>query len=183
MESDRVVPPTDEMHHALRDVFRTGRMLRQTVGGPVPAGLLGVLTAIDAMATQAGNRCHGKDLATRCALDPSTVSRSVSSLVALELVRRDADPVDGRASVLALTPRGRQALDEADRWHSAVVCEVLAEWSSDEVADLVALLRRFAADADRYARAALLAPTLRRIAGRYPTPTQSISDHALEAAQ
>lgn len=39
-------------------------------------------------------------------LDPSTVSRQVDALVKLALVRRTADPDDGRATLLEATPPG-----------------------------------------------------------------------------
>lgn len=184
MDPDGAAAANSAVHQALRDVFRTGRMLRQSYPSSVPAGLVGVLAAIDAIATPAGNRCHGKDLATRCGLDPSTVSRSVSSLVALDLVRRDADPVDGRASLLALTPRGRQCLDDAERWHSGVVAEVLADWTEAEVQQLVTLLRRFTADADRHARAAVLPLQRRSSDGQRPHSSHpALPTPALEAAQ
>jgi DNA-binding MarR family transcriptional regulator len=181
MDSMGTVAAIDEIHHVTRDLLRTGRMLRQGHPGAVPAGLLSVLAAINAMATRAGNRCHGKDLATHCGLDPSTVSRSVGTLVALDLVRREADPVDGRASLLALTPQGRQALEDTDRWYNMVVAEVLADWTREEVEALAATLRRFTADADRCARAGLRFPAQRRSLPKIPT--ESISDYPPEAAR
>src|SRR4051794_15781166 len=54
--------------------------------------------------------CHGRGLAGRTGLDPSTVSRAVASLVGLRPAERRADPADGRAGVLALTDAGRTAL-------------------------------------------------------------------------
>jgi hypothetical protein len=47
MHSDATVAAIDDVHHVLRDVFRTGRMLRQSYPGSVPASLLGVLAASD----------------------------------------------------------------------------------------------------------------------------------------
>jgi len=40
--------------------------------------------------------------------DPSTISRQVAELVRRELVRREPDPSDGRASLLAITDAGRE---------------------------------------------------------------------------
>ena len=47
--------------------------------------------------------------------DPSTVSRQVASLVKAGLVERQADPDDGRASILVPTELGRAKVRE----HSA----------------------------------------------------------------
>src|SRR3954447_17185790 len=49
------------------------------------------------------------DLAEVKQADPSTISRQVAQLVKAGLARREADPVDGRASRLAITDAGLAA--------------------------------------------------------------------------
>ena len=75
--------------------------------------------------------------------DPSTVSRHVAELLRRGLVRREADPVDGRASLLAVTDAGRDTVhvmrERRDQW----LAGVLADWGGDDVAALTALLTRF----------------------------------------
>jgi len=88
----------------------------------------------------------GSLITARCALDPSTVSRAVAGLVRSGLVSRSADPADGRASVLAMTPRGRQALDTVDHWVDERLAEALRDWSPEDVATFSALLQRFTTD-------------------------------------
>jgi DNA-binding MarR family transcriptional regulator len=58
------------------------------------------------------------ELAARMNLDLSTVSRQVRTLEELGLVRRDADPDDGRAQVLAVTAAGRREItrQRVRRW-------------------------------------------------------------------
>jgi EmrB/QacA subfamily drug resistance transporter len=54
--------------------------------------------------------CRLKDLAALAGLDASTVSRETAHLIALGLVERRSDPLDGRAARLALTEQGRERL-------------------------------------------------------------------------
>jgi DNA-binding MarR family transcriptional regulator len=127
----------------LRELIKAVRLLKQqrpsaSVASP------SVLSAIDAFSTAGG--CHVKDLAARCALDPSTVSRAVASVVQRGLVERTADPHDRRAITLALTERGRVALAESQRWSDSVLGDVLAGWSPDELAEFRAMLQRFTDD-------------------------------------
>jgi len=76
--------------------------------------------------------------------DPSTVSRQVASLVKDGFVERRADPVDGRASVLAITERGQHAHIDRCRRRNEYYQEMLAGWDEDEVREFAAQLARFA---------------------------------------
>jgi len=132
--------PVREVLKAVR-VFKSHQPPRQTV---VPAGTFGVLAAISD--TEAGTCCHSKDLAARCALDPSTISRAVAALVRAGLVTRAVDPNDGRASVLLITPEGRAALDDITGWYSDHLAEALDQWTHQELSALAAMLQRFSDD-------------------------------------
>jgi DNA-binding MarR family transcriptional regulator len=127
---------------ALRDLDKSMRLIRQRRAGgrsAVPAGTVSLLMHIDEHA--AG--CHGRELAARTGLDPSTISRAVASLVANGLVERRADPADGRASVLVLTAAGTAALTDAHRWFGEVLDRALADWTAGEVGALCTALGRF----------------------------------------
>lgn len=65
-------------------------------------------------------------LATALALRSSTVSRHATRLEELGLVQRTLDPEDGRASLLALSPRGRRALAVLSRAWDEIIAEQLA---------------------------------------------------------
>jgi DNA-binding MarR family transcriptional regulator len=145
----------------VRDVLKAVRVFKSQQPPQhtaVPAGTLGVLSVISHLEAEniarAGTTghpgtapgCHSKDLAARCALDPSTISRAVAALVRTGLVARTADPTDGRASRLVMTPRGREVLEDVMGWYDDLLAEALHDWSADDLNSLAALLERFAGD-------------------------------------
>jgi DNA-binding MarR family transcriptional regulator len=133
----------------VRDLLKAVRLFKGDLPArheAVPTGTIGVLATIDAIGGEPIGGCHLKDLAARCALDPSTVSRAVAALVRSDLVARTADPTDGRASVLSVTPLGRQTLDDFNRLADERLADALREWSPEDIAVLSALLQRFSAD-------------------------------------
>jgi DNA-binding MarR family transcriptional regulator len=88
--------------------------------------------------------CRLKDLAALADLDASTVSRETAHLIALRLVERRSDPLDGRAARLALTDQGRErlrSLREAVLDELAAAC---ASWEPEDVDAFAAALHRFA---------------------------------------
>ena len=78
----------------------------------------------------------------RLGLDKSTVSRQVSTLVALGLVTREADPADGRAQVLSTSPEGAAQLTRIRDARRARWEADLADWPAEDVATLGELLAR-----------------------------------------
>ncbi|MGX6600737.1 MarR family winged helix-turn-helix transcriptional regulator [Micromonosporaceae bacterium Da 78-11] len=144
---DMVEPAVQELRDRLRGVLKAVRLFKQHQT-PVPPGMVSVLAAIAAIGDEhaAAGGCHLKDLAARNALDPSTVSRAVATLVRLGLVRRTADPTDGRASILELTEPGHIALRDTHAGYDALLAEALAGWSPAELALFGTLLQRFADD-------------------------------------
>jgi DNA-binding MarR family transcriptional regulator len=85
-------------------------------------------------------------LAEACHADPSTVSRQVAELVRRGLVRREADPSDGRASLLALTDAGRAACEQVRALRRQLLATAVHGWTDEELATLAGLLGRFNAD-------------------------------------
>src|ERR1700710_2114876 len=72
---------------------------------------------------------RSSDLAEKVQADPSTVSRQVATLVKDGYVDRQADPMDGRASLLVITERGRQFHAEHVRLRNEHYQRVLADWT------------------------------------------------------
>jgi len=79
-------------------------------------------------------------------LDKSTVSRQVAVLVRDGLLERQADPADGRASILVPTPAGHDVIADHEQHRLAFFDSMLAAWDDDELARFEELLTRFAAD-------------------------------------
>ncbi|WP_432988666.1 MarR family winged helix-turn-helix transcriptional regulator [Dactylosporangium sp. CA-233914] len=133
----------DALRDGVRELMKVVRLLKQQHPhdhGPLAPGVAGMLAAIERL--EGG--CHLKELATACALDQSTTSRAVSAFVQDGLVRRVADPRDGRASFLELTDQGRDALRRSDEWYAGMLAAALRDWTRADVEQLSGLLRRFA---------------------------------------
>jgi DNA-binding MarR family transcriptional regulator len=128
--------------HDLLKVIRRLKQTRSAAHPAVPVGLLGLLAEIDRLPTG----CRSRDLAEHAGLDPSTVSRAVATLVAQGLLTREADPHDGRATLLVVTPAGRAELSDALRWYDDLLTHALAGWSADEITDLHEGIGRFVTD-------------------------------------
>lgn len=89
------------------------------------------------------------DLATSMNLDPSTVSRHLAQLSAQGLVERDADPRDGRASVLRVTEVGWQQAQALIASRIAEVAQIIGDWPDHDRAAFARLLTQFTAAFDR----------------------------------
>lgn len=76
-------------------------------------------------------------------LDKGAVSRQVRQLEALDLVRREADPDDGRATLLSVSGEGRRRVEELDRIRRARLQHRLGSWSDDELTAFVRDLARY----------------------------------------
>lgn len=100
-------------------------------------------------------------LAELCHADPSTISRQVAELVRRQLVRREPDPTDGRASLLAITDAGREVCDRVRTLRRELLAAAVAGWTDSELDTFADLLSRFngALGAAYYPPPARTAPT------------------------
>jgi DNA-binding MarR family transcriptional regulator len=115
--------------------------------------------AVLAALVRAGSELRVKDIVDGTGLETPLVSRELTQLVADGRVVRRTDPDDGRATLVALTGRGR---DDFAAYRSAtdeIVAETFADWPSDQLATLAGLLERVLAD---FARPPAGAPTMAR---------------------
>jgi DNA-binding MarR family transcriptional regulator len=89
---------------------------------------------------------RGSDLAAHFGVGRATVSRQLSRLVALGLVRREVDPEDTRGQRITLTADGEARFERARANRISMFEQALSNWSHDDVAQLAALLRRYSED-------------------------------------
>jgi DNA-binding MarR family transcriptional regulator len=82
--------------------------------------------------------------------DPSTISRQIGHLVKLGYVERTADPVDGRATLLAATTEGLRVFEENRRLRNETIARMLAHWSEADREALGDLLGRFTTDFEEH---------------------------------
>ena len=83
------------------------------------------------------------DVADEMDYDRSTVSRHVAELVALDCVRRLADPADGRVVILELTDAGEAALDKVFRAWNTTLDEITVDWKPADQKRFLHMLERF----------------------------------------
>jgi DNA-binding MarR family transcriptional regulator len=93
---------------------------------------------------------HGPQRASALAdavhADPSTVSRQTAELVRHGLVRREEDPTDRRARLLALTDAGREVCERVRATRGDLLAAALATWSREDLGTLATLLHRLNED-------------------------------------
>jgi DNA-binding MarR family transcriptional regulator len=158
----KTVPATDDLAHELLDeigelyaiVLRISRRIADVE--PLTATQRLALIEIALVGP-----LRLRDLASRMDTTPATASRAVDTLEAHRLVKRSADPVDGRAVHIAATKKG---LRWAEQRRAELLCEITnlppnlydAKFVQ-EIARLNAALRS-ATGHDEVARGALLSP-------------------------
>ena len=102
------------------------------------ADAYGLLATLDRTGTS-----RVTDLAASIGVGKGTMSRQVRSLERLGLIRRTADPADGRAFLLELSEDGRRRYRAARDARRARLRQELASWSEEDVNQLAGLLHRF----------------------------------------
>ncbi len=86
---------------------------------------------------------RASDLADYMCADPSTVSRQVAALVKAGMIQRQADPHDGRASILVPTVLGQEQVQEYTRRRGSIMRVVVADWPQHDRDELQRLLWKY----------------------------------------
>jgi DNA-binding MarR family transcriptional regulator len=102
---------------------------------------LRVLRAVE-HSQSAGDGASISDVAEYMAVEHSTASRTVGSVVAAGLLTKAFATDDQRRCVLVLTDVGRKALATVTERRRELVAETIADWPDADVDTLVALLDR-----------------------------------------
>jgi DNA-binding MarR family transcriptional regulator len=112
-------------------IARTARRLRQEAGEELSPSQTAALATIDR---------HGpltpSELAARERIQRPTVTRVVARLEESGLVQRTRDPQDGRSSLVALSPAGRELLARGRTRKNAYLARRLRELDAEERATL-----------------------------------------------
>jgi DNA-binding MarR family transcriptional regulator len=103
------------------------------------------------------------DLAATVHVDASTVSRQAAQLVSEQLLVRQPDPEDGRASVVALSDAGKRFVEEMIERRRAFIDSTVADWSAEDLRTFTSLLHRFVDDTERCYADAWAAATSRDV--------------------
>ncbi|MEM9350596.1 MAG: MarR family winged helix-turn-helix transcriptional regulator [Pseudomonadota bacterium] len=117
---------------------RRGRLIDE-IGSPIAMSVLRTIFAIDALNS---TKTSVSDVAAELEVDASTASRLVESAVSNGYAERTPNAVDRRKSVLKLTTKGRNMLVSARAGREHLLAEVTANWDSDDIETLAALLNR-----------------------------------------
>jgi DNA-binding MarR family transcriptional regulator len=122
-------------------LLRRARVISERLAAELHPDLDGSAYGLLALLQDLGPLRAG-DLVARLGQDKSTVSRQVTKLVELGLVDRTADPVDGRAQVLAPSAEGSSRLERIREVRRARWAADLSDWPTEDVATLAELLAR-----------------------------------------
>jgi DNA-binding MarR family transcriptional regulator len=101
---------------------------------PALFGLLNVLGAREGAIQQ--------EIGSAMGIDPSTMVSLIDQLEAAGLAKRRPRPTDRRAREVAITPKGRRALERGRQMAAEVEDEVLRGLTAAERRELLKLLRR-----------------------------------------
>ncbi len=110
------------------------RLRRHEVAGLTPTQLAALATVERSGPMRLG------DLAAAEGIAPSTLTRLVTALEESGYVRRGADPSDARASTLAITPHGREALERIRSESTLLLARGLRELTAAQRSALAAAL-------------------------------------------
>ena len=84
------------------------------------------------------------ELADRTGRDYTTVSRQVSRLEELGLVKREENATDRRVRKVAITPQGKAMTNRVDAARERIGRAIFDSWEAEEVEALLRLMRKFA---------------------------------------
>ncbi|MET7286858.1 MarR family transcriptional regulator [Streptomyces sp. NPDC005573] len=130
----------EELARQLSAVGAVKRDLGRILPPDCPAGSATVLTLLG----RHGDMRMSK-LAELLAVDMSVTSRHVTHVAVRGWIERSPDPADKRSRILRLTPAGLEQLDELSRRTSRLLSERLADWSDEDLAQLIRLMTRMRA--------------------------------------
>ncbi|KUI25632.1 MarR family transcriptional regulator [Mycobacterium sp. IS-1742] len=138
--------------HVIRQRPEWRRQLLDHTEPVTTVSTLRVLRAVEQCETSGRGASIG-DVAEYMAVEHSTASRTVGSVVAAGLLTKTLAADDQRRCVLVLTDAGRAALAAVTDRRREIVADVVSGWPDTDVDALVGLLDRLVVDFERGVRA------------------------------
>ena len=89
------------------------------------------------------------DLALNIGVGKPSVSRQIAFLESIGLVSKEADPLDGRAQAIRLTPRGEEKMHQVQDARREVFRERLGEWPLEDLQTLATYMAKLNAIYER----------------------------------
>lgn len=89
------------------------------------------------------------ELASCIGVGKPSVSRQIAFLESLGLVSKEADPLDGRAQSIRLTPKGEDKMHQVQDARREVFRERLSEWPAEDLQALAAYMGKLNATYER----------------------------------
>ena len=85
---------------------------------------------------------RASDLASQLFVTKTSISRYVKGMLDEGLLIQRPDPTDGRATLISVSASGRREFEEREARRSALLRDLCAGWTADEVRELTVLLQR-----------------------------------------
>ena len=140
----------DEINDAITVVARFANSRRLAVVHSARSGVELPLSAVALLRQlESGEPLRLSELSRRLQVALPPLSRQVRALVDGEFITRAPDGADARASLLAITERGREALARFAGANRALLDKALAGWNDDDLAALAAQMQRLVRDLRR----------------------------------
>jgi DNA-binding MarR family transcriptional regulator len=89
------------------------------------------------------------DLAMNIGVGKPSVSRQIAFLESIGLVSKEADPLDGRAQAIRLTPNGEEKMHQVQDARREVFRERLGEWPVEDLQELARFMAKLNATYER----------------------------------
>jgi DNA-binding MarR family transcriptional regulator len=136
------------VEHQISLFWRRGRSISQQLSRQVhpdmePAAY-GLLTVI-----RREGPIRLTELASCIGVGKPSVSRQIAFLESIGLVSKEADPLDGRAQTIRLTPKGEEKMHQVQDARREVFRERLGEWPVEDLQTLAAYMAKLNATYER----------------------------------
>jgi DNA-binding MarR family transcriptional regulator len=136
------------VEHQISLFWRRGRSISQQLSRQVhpdmePAAY-GLLTVI-----RREGPIRLTELASCIGVGKPSVSRQIAFLESIGLVSKEADPLDGRAQTIRLTPKGEEKMHHVQDARREVFRERLGEWPVEDLQTLAAYMAKLNATYER----------------------------------